>query len=167
MKNINLKKFDIIYITIGVAFVIIGLFLPKSGKLALVDVACDSVLLWGIVIYLFLKIKKLSGGLRKNYSLYIVCLGVCIFSGFITKDLVMDLIEGPQRIELYKSEITKLQGVKGMASLHYYLEGEDVEGNSYKLEISADDYANIDASGPVIVNYYKNTERLYDVGGIE
>lgn len=76
----------------------------------------------------------------------------------------MDLITGPKVVTLYNSSLSKLQGTKGLSSLHYYLNGQDSEGNNYKIEISGRDYTRIGRQDSITVTYYENTDRLYDIG---
>lgn len=154
------KKFDFIYIIAAVIFAITGFLLPKSGRFALVDVAFDNLLIWGIIVYIVLKIRKLDGGVKKNLYVYAVCLCLGLFAMWITKDLVADLIIGPQTVELHDFEKSTRQGGKGLASQHYYLEGNDAEENEYKLEMSGEEYDNMPDENSIVVSYYKNTKRL-------
>lgn len=158
------KKFDLVYIIIGVAFAIGGLFLPKSGRFALLDVAANNLIVWGIFIYMFLKVRKFSGGIKKNLYIYAVCLFLAVFSLLSTKSLVMDLISGPKVITLNNVNLSKRQGAKGLVSLHYYLNGSDLEGNNHTIEISDRDYTNINRTDTLVITYYENTDRLYDIG---
>lgn len=160
----KLKKFDLVYIIIGVAFLIGGLFLPKSGRFALLDVAVNNLIIWGIFIYIFIKVRKFSGGIKKNLYLYVVCLFLALFSLWSTKDLAMDLISGPKVITLHDVNLSKRQGTKGLVSLHYYLNGSDSKGNNHRIEISGWDYTNINKMDTIVITYYENTNRLYDVG---
>ena len=161
----KLKKFDLVYIIVGVAFLIGGLFLPKSGRFALLDVAVDNLIIGGIVVYIFIKVRKFSGGIKQNLYIYAICLFLALFSLWKTKDLAMDLISGPKVITLYNVNLSKLQGTKGLVSLHYYLNGSDLEGNDYRIEISGWDYTNISKPDTLIITYYENTDRLYEMGG--
>lgn len=163
----KIKKFDVVYIIVVLVFAIGGLCLPKSGQLALLDVAFDNILLWGLAVYLFLKVKKLGNGIRKNLYVYIICAVLGIFGIFSTRNLIMDVILGPKVIELHHVNKSQLQGIKGIAFLHYYLQGNDSEGKKYKIEISADEYMRVGTSQTVVITYYENTKRLYKFGGIE
>ena len=160
----KIKKFDLVFIIIGAAFAIMSLFLPKSGRFALLDVTVDNLIIWGILIYMFLKVRKFSGGIKNNLYLYAVCLFLALFCLWMTKDLAMDLIAGPKVITLYNVKLSKLQGTKGLASLHYYINGSDLEGNDYKIEISGSDYTNINKTDTLVITYYENTDKLYEVG---
>lgn len=159
------KKFDGVYIAVGVVVLLIGLFLPKSGHMALLDVAFDDILIWAIVVYFAIKVRKFTGGIKENWYLYIMCLGLGVFVVFTTTGLIRDFITGPQVIKLENVKLSKLQGAKGLASMHYYLEGTDIGKNEYKIEISGDEYSNLGTVSTIVVTYYENTNRLYEIGG--
>lgn len=147
--------------------VVSGLFLPKLGKFALVDVAFDNTVVRVLAIYIFLKVRKLDDGIKKNVYGYIVCGILIVVSVWFTKNLVSDIMSGPEQILLYNIEVTKNQGSKGVISLHYYLEGVDSQGTRYKIEISSDDYSKMASSDTLVIKHYKNTRRLYDFEGRE
>ncbi len=163
----KIKKLDWVYISAFLVFVISGVFMPKTGNLALVDIAIDGIILWGISVYLILKIKKFKIGLRKNIFLYLVCLVFCLFSLWNTKNFVLDLVLGPQQIKLYDIGIEKRQNYKGIIGLHYYLKGTDENGNKHTIEISGDDYnyIKVNTTDTIVFTSYINTERLYKLGG--
>lgn len=163
----KIKAFDWIYVSAFLVFVISGVFMPKTGKLALVDVAIDGIILWGISVYLILKIKKFKIGLRKNIFLYLVCLVFFLFSLWNTKNFVVDLVLGPQQTQLYDIGIEKRQSAKGIIGLHYYLKGTDENGDRHTIEISGSDYnrMKVNTSDSIVFTYYKNTNRLYKLGG--
>ena len=163
----KIEIFDWIYVSAFLVFVISGVFMPKAGKLALVDVAIDSINLCGISVYLILKIKKFKIGLRKNIFLYLVCLVFGLSSLWNTKNFVLDLVLGPQKIQLYDIGIEKRQSAKGIIGLHYYLKGTDENGDRHTIEISGSDYnrMKVNTSDSIVFTYYKNTNRLYKLGG--
>lgn len=163
----KIEIFDWIYVSAFLVFVISGVFMPKAGKLALVDVAIDSINLCGISVYLILKIKKFKIGLRKNIFLYLVCLVFCLSSLWNTKNFVLDLVLGPQKTQLYNIGIEKRQSAKGIIGLHYYLKGTDENGDRHTIEISGSDYnrMKVNTSDSIVFTYYKNTNRLYKLGG--
>ncbi len=161
----KIKKFDLVFVFLGVAFVVCALFLPKSGKFALLDVAADCIILLGIAIYLFLKIRKLNGGIKKNLYVFVVSLLFALFGLLSTKSMVMDAISGPKEIELHNVHLSKLQGIKGIITLNYYLQGSDSEGKDYEIEISSDVYYHWRKTETIDITYYKNTKRLYELGG--
>jgi hypothetical protein len=165
MSMNKVKAFDLLYISIVIVFILCALFMPKTGKLALLDVAFNSFILWSIALYLFLKVRKLGGGIRKNLYVYAVCLILFLMGAWNAKNLALDLFSGPQEIVLYNVKVSKRQGSKGITSLHYYLDGEDEDGNRLRIEISGDDYTKIGETDNVLLTYYKNAKRLYKLGG--
>lgn len=160
----KLKKFDWIYIAVGTAFVICGLFLPKSGRMALLDVAFDVMLVWGIVIYLLLKVRKADSSIRKKMYIYIICGFLGVFAIFHTTNIARDVVSGPHTISLGRVTVSQIQGIRGIAFLHYYLNGEDSAGNRYRIEISADEYKQLKTKNVAVVTYYEHTKRLYSLG---
>ncbi len=163
----KIKTFDWVYIVTFLVFVISGVFMPKTGKLAMVDVAIDGIILWGIFVYLILKIKKLKGGIRKNIYLYLVSLVLALFSLWNTKNFVIDLVLGPQEIKLYDIDIEKRQSYRGIIGLHYYIRGIDENGDRHIIEISGNDYNFIKGNtvDTMVLTCYENTDRLYELGG--
>lgn len=160
----KIKKFDGIYISIAVLIVIAGLFLPKSGHLALLDVAFDTILFWAVTIYIVIKVRKIRGRIKENWYIYLLCLLFMVFSLWMTKNVVVDVIKGPQVIELQNIHVSKLQGTKGLSSLHYYMNGEDAEGKAYKIEISGQQYSSMSTRKTAVITYYENTKRFYGFG---
>lgn len=163
----KIKTFDWIYILVLLVVVISGVFIPKAGKLALLDVAIDGIILWGIFIYLIMKVKKLKGGLRKNIYLYGICLVLGLFSLWNTNNFVMDLFLGPQQIKLYDIDLESRKSYKGIIGLHYYIRGIDEYGDRKIIQISVNDYNYIkrNTTDTIVFTYYKNTNRLYELGG--
>lgn len=162
----KVKTFDLVYISALLVIVIAGVFMPKTGKLAMVDVAIDGIILWGIFVYLVLKIKKLKGCIRKNIYLYVVSLVLVLFSLWNTKNLVFDLVLGPQEIKLYNIGIENRQSYIGIIGLHYYLRGTDENGDRHIIEISGSDYNFMKGNtvDTMVLTYYENTDRLYELG---
>lgn len=162
----KIKTFDLVYISSLLVIVIAGVFMPKTGKLAMVDVAIDGIILWGIFVYLVLKIKKLKGGLRKNIYLYVVSLVLFLFSLWNTKNLVFDLVSGPKQIQLHDIGIENRQSYRGLIGLHYYLRGTDENGDRHIIEISGSDYNFMKGNtvDTMVLTYYENTDRLYELG---
>lgn len=117
------------------------------------------------MLYLGLKLHKGNGGAKQKLLGIIVLLVLLAFGIWSTKNLALDLATGPQEIELHDVEVSKRQGTAGLASLHYYLEGNDAEGNPYRMDISEEDYTNLGATEQLTVSYYENTKRLYALGG--
>ena len=176
LVNKKLKIFDILYIVGVVVFVLLSLFMPKAGELALLHVTFNNFTLWGILIYLVVKVRKFNGGWRKNFYVYLICLFLGIFSIWSTKDLVMDLVSGVQEVELYNVKVSEIQGPKGLILHHYYVDGNDAVGNRYRIEISGNDYEklnsrynyrNLNSKDSVVLTIYKYTEKLYQIGGIQ
>ncbi|MBE6052872.1 MAG: hypothetical protein E7212_03005 [Clostridium sartagoforme] len=163
----KVKTFDWVYISALLVIVIAGVFMPKTGKLAMVDVAIDGIILWGIFIYLILKIKKNKGGLKKNIYLYLVSLVLGFFSLLNTKNFVFDLVLGPQEIKLYDISIENRQSFRGIIGLHYYIRGTDENGDRHIIEISGSDYNFMRGNtvDTMVLTYYENTDRLYELGG--
>lgn len=162
----KIKTFDWVYISALLVIVIAGVFMPKTGKLAMVDVAIDGIILWGIFVYLVLKIKKLKGGIRKNIYLYVVSLVLFLFSLWNTKNLVLDLVSGPKQIQLHDIVIENRQSYRGLIGLHYYLRGTDENGDRHIIEISGSDYNFMKGNtvDTMVLTYYENTDRLYELG---
>ncbi len=158
----RIKKFDIVYILIYFAFFLCSLFLPKTGKLALLDVAMDTINFLGVVVYLFLKSRKFKGVSRRRIYAYVVFLFLCLFCTWSIWGLAVDLVSGPKVVELHNLELSSRRPNKIYISPRYYVKGVDADGNSYSIEISKSDCTHIATLQSVTIKYYENTTRLYE-----
>lgn len=162
----NIKKYDGIIIIVGIIMIFLALFMPKSGNLALFDVAMDTIICWGIVLLIAIGLKE-NRGKKKKVIAIIVGVLFLGFSLWTTKNIVMDFFLGPKKVTLYHTKMSESKGRRGIISQHYYIEGYDSIGNKYKLEVSADEYWNTNLTNEVVVLYYENTKRLYAFGGLD
>ena len=146
---------------------IIGLLLPKTGNLCLVDEFFNVFTVGIVCVYIVFKIcttPKAESFAKRILKIMVVM--VCVmFFGYFAKNIVVDLVEGKQEIYLVDLEMSKYQGYSGINSLHYYMTGTDEEGNRMRLEISADDYSVLKTKDKVKVVYYKYTNRVVSYEG--
>lgn len=162
----KVKKYDLIFWVIALILAVGSVFIPKTGKTALIDSFVKLLFLWCIVIYVWIKVLKIKQDIKKVIIVYIICSAVTIFGIWESKNLITDFITGPKEITLYDATVMQYTGNKGFISLHYYLSGYDSEGNRYMIQISSDDY-DIIATGKqqITITYYENIKRLYKLGG--
>lgn len=161
MKKI--KKFDIIYILIYGAFLVCSLFIPKTGRLALLDVAMDTINLLGVVVYLLLKIRKSKGVSGNKIYTYVVFLFLGLLCIWSVKNFAIDLVSEPKVVELHNLELSSSRATKVYILSHYYVKGIDPDGDSHRIEISKSDCTYISAVESVTIKYYENTNRLYEI----
>ncbi len=166
----NKEKFftkDIIICIIILTVILGGDFLlPNSGDLVLLDEIFDVsviVIILGYVIYRLFKVIKKNAGYKKIIviMLIILCFGICIY---FSKNIVLDIINGPTEIELYDYMVSKKM-TNRIVETKYYINGKDEYSNKHIMEISEDDANRISAkySSYVTIVYYKNTKRVIKI----
>ena len=163
----KIKSYDVVFIVLAAILAVGGLFIPKTGKTALLDSLSEVLFIWCIVVYVWVKTLKIKKNDGKPAIMYVVCVAAVLFSIWLSKDFVMDLVSGPKVTTLSGITVTKHNGSNGIFSLHYYLNGYDPEGNKHMIEISADDYEKISSRREITITYYEHIRRLYKLGGEE
>lgn len=93
-----------------------------------------------------------------------LCLAVlaCVPGGWISGKVAADLIEGPKTIRLTSVTTEELNGLSGLISHHYYLCGRGEDGKQYRLEVSADEFYELENIHEIIVRCYSRTERILE-----
>lgn len=141
--------------------IIVQIALPETGVWGMVKEGSGGVLffgiggrcIWGIVQ----KWKK------DNVA---VILGILMLAGtfgmggWISGNLVLDLISGPKVVHLTSVEMRESFGLSGIISHHHYLCGRDHRGKEYELEVSSDEYYELEGKRQVSVLCYPRTERI-------
>ena len=89
--------------------------------------------------------------------LLVLILGI---GGWISGKLVLDLISGPEVVRLTSVTMRESSGIYGLISRHYYLCGRDDEWTEYQMEISSDEYYELEGEEQVTVLCYPRTERI-------
>ena len=56
----------------------------------------------------------------------------------------------------------ELNGLSGLISHHYYLYGRGEVGKQYRLEVSADEFYELENIHEIIVRCYSRTERIWN-----
>ena len=69
-------------------------------------------------------------------------------------------MEGPHMIHLTSVTERETNGLSGLISHHYYLCGRDDEWTEYQMEISSDEYYELEGEEQVTVLCYPRTERI-------
>lgn len=137
-----------------------GLLLPKTGELALLDELCNISVLWIVCVYVVVKVVRNKTSKKAlGTGLVIVCLALALW---FSKDLVLDLSAGPQRVVLSDIQVSESQGHTGIFSHHYYLTGTD-HHETLRFEISAKEYSQLKQGASVTVEVYKHTGRIVSV----
>ena len=155
----KIQTYEIILCIFVLAVVVVGLLMPKTGALVMVDEICDVLAIWTVCIYVIVRIiqsrGKFSGSVK---AARILVVAACIVAGVLfTRSAALDLVSGPETIQLTDIQVSKSQAHTGIFSLHYYLTGTDSQGERIRLEISGDDYTRLSGSGSVTVEYYRHT----------
>lgn len=158
MKKIN--KVEILLVILVLIVIAAGLLLPKTGELALLDELCNISVLWIVCVYVVVKVvRNKAAGKALGTGLVIVCFSLALW---FSKDLVLDLLTGPQSVVLSDIQISESQGHTGIFSHHYYLTGSD-HHETRRFEISAKEYSRLKQGASVTVEVYKHTGRIVSV----
>ena len=169
MNNARRKitKYEIILCILVLALIVVGLLLPKTGKLVLLDEFCNISIFWIVCFYVIVRVIhnwKIGGKSTKTAGVVIaaVCAAVCLW---FTKDLADDLVSGTKTVTLKDIEVSENQAHTGIFSHHYYLLGTDPQGERIRVEISADDYTLMRLAGnkSAVLVYYEHTGRAVSV----
>lgn len=137
-----------------------GLLLPKTGELALLDELCNISVLWIVCVYVVVKVVRNKTSKKAlGTGLVIVCLALALW---FSKDLVLDLSAGPQRVVLSDIQVSEAQGHTGIFSHHYYLTGSH-NNETLRFEISAKEYSQLKPGASVTAEVYKHTGRIVKV----
>ncbi|HIR93642.1 MAG TPA: hypothetical protein IAB98_09520, partial [Candidatus Egerieimonas intestinavium] len=102
---------DMIICVAFLALVVTGIILPKTGPLVLMDEACDLLLIWGVCIFVSVRLIRLNKDdltSAKTWRGIVIaaCAAACIW---FTKDIVLDVAEGPRRMTLENTEVSRMQ----------------------------------------------------------
>lgn len=137
-----------------------GLLLPKTGELALLDELCNISVLWIVFVYVVVKVVRNKTSKKAlGTGLVIVCLALALW---FSKDLVLDLSAGPQRVVLSDIQVSEAQGHTGIFSHHYFLTGSH-NNETLRFEISAKEYSQLKPGASVTAEVYKHTGRIVKV----
>lgn len=141
--------------------------LPKSGNLVLLDETFDNLIIiifLGYIIYKVANVIKKNNGIKRVILILIIviCSGIIIY---LPKNIILDVIQGPVKLQLYNATIYKRMSTR-VVGLKYYVNGEDINGKRYSLEISGDDADRLSSKyfyQVSTIEYYKNTERVVSI----
>lgn len=120
-------------------------------------ILCIAVLLF-IVMQIMLPETGI-GGMVNEGSMAVLA---CVPGGWISGKVAADLIEGPKTIRLTSVTTEELNGLSGLISHHYYLCGRGEDGKQYRLEVSADEFYELENIHEIIVRCYSRTERILE-----
>ena len=158
MKKINIV--EIILVILVLIVIAAGLLLPKTGELALLDELCNISVLWIVCVYVVVKVVRNKASKKAlGAGFVIVCFALALW---FSKDLVLDLSAGPQRVVLSDIQVSEAQGHTGIFSHHYYLTGSD-HHETLRFEISAKEYSQLKPGASVTVEVYQHTGRIVSV----
>lgn len=142
---------------------IVQIALPEIGVLGMVKEGSYAVLFFGIggscVWAIIQKWKKDKAAVVLGIFMLILTVGI---GGWISRKLVLDLIEGPKIVHLTSITMEESSGMSGIISHHYYLCGRDDNDKwkGYQMEVSADEYYELEGKQQVTVLCYPRTERI-------
>ena len=109
---------------------------------------------WGASIVILGTLFKLTHLPGANLMMFVG------MGGWISGKLVLDLISGPEVVRLTSVTMRESSGIYGLISRHYYLCGRDDEWTEYQMEISSDEYYELEGEEQVTVLCYPRTERI-------
>jgi len=133
-------------------FIVMQIMLPETGIGGMVNEGSMAVLFFGVgAVCAYAAIKK-----RKEDK------SALVPGGWISGKVAADLIEGPKTIRLTSVTTEELNGLSGLISHHYYLCGRGEDGKQYRLEVSADEFYELENIHEIIVRCYSRTERILE-----
>ena len=153
--------FTTIFWILVLVFLIVKILIPETGVLGMVNEGSNAVLFFGIggscVWTIIHKRKTNKTAVVFGVLLLVLILGI---GGWISGKLVLDLISGPEVVRLTSVTMRESSGIYGLISRHYYLCGRDDEWTEYQMEISSDEYYELEGEEQVTVLCYPRTERI-------
>ena len=166
-KNKVSTKSLVFWIAVLVVLFVDIFLLPKSGNLVLLDETFDNLIIiifLGYIIYKVAKVIKKNNGIKRVILILIIviCSGIIIY---LPKNIILDVIKGPVKLQLYNATIYKRMSTR-VVGLKYYVNGEDINGKRYSLEISGDDADRLSSKyfyQVSTIEYYKNTKRVVSI----
>lgn len=158
----KIRTYETILFIFVLALVIIGLLMPKTGPLVMIDELCDILVIWTVCIYVIVRIIKSRGKFSVSVKVIrVLAIAICVVIGVLfTRNIALDLVSGPETIQLTDIQVSKSQTHTGIFSLHYYLMGTDNHNERVRLEISGDDYTNLSGGSGVTVECFRHTGRI-------
>ena len=166
-KNKVSTKSLVFWIAVLVVLFVDIFLLPKSGNLVLLDETFDNLIIiifLGYIIYKVANVIKKNNGIKRVILILIIviCSGIIIY---LPKNIILDVIQGPVKLQLYNATIYKRMSTR-VVGLKYYVNGEDINGKRYSLEISGDDADRLSSKyfyQVSTIQYYKNTKRVISI----
>lgn len=158
----KIKSGDTICCICIIVFIFASCFMPKTGKLVLLDEVFKVLLLWLASGYIIVKIiiSQNMQSMPQKVARIMVIIACSVVSLWCAKSVVLDMINGTKEVTMSDCTVSMLQGKSGIISRHYYLEGMDENGKRMKMEISAKDYTALLHKESVRVEYYCYTDRI-------
>ena len=158
----KIQTYEIVLYIFVLAVVLVGLLMPKTGPLVMIDEICDILAVWTVCIYVIVRIiqsrEQFQGSVK---AVRMLVIAVCVVIGVLfARSTALDLVSGPETALLTDIQVSSSQAHTGIFSLHYYLTGTDSQGERVRLEISGDDYTRLSGSSNVTVEYYRHTGRI-------
>lgn len=151
------EKFLIISIT---SYILSSLIFPTVGKYVLIRLLLIMIFLTSSIL-LFLKTiirkykKEHPDIILTTITLCIVF--YCIFAIPIYSQIFKDAKEGIYQVELIES---KASFYYTRGATYYFLNGKDINNNSYSFEIEYKDYINLKNKEKIYIRFFKNTKQL-------
>lgn len=160
--NRKLEIYEIVCCVFLVIAIIAGLIMPKTGPFVLADEICDMAVIWIVCIVIIARTVCYS-----NESSFmgkavrgVVIFPLLAFGIWLTRDVVLDVVSGPETAEFSDLQVSQTQANTGIFSQHYYLEATDDEGERFRFEISGKVDSEIQGRDTIRIEYYRHTERI-------
>ena len=158
----KIQTYEIVLCIFVLCVIAVGLLMPKTGPLVMIDEICDVLAIWTVCIYVIMRIIRSRGAFSVSVkAARIFVIAVCVVIGVLfARSTALDLVSGPETTQLTDIQVSRSQAYTGIFSLHYYLTGTDSQGERIRLEITGDDCARLSGSSSVTVEYYRHTGRI-------
>lgn len=159
------KKRKVAYFILwGVAICLLVLYrvLGIQGKTVLLGNAA-----FGLAVLLMGGLAVWAGYRQANVRTRILPLAVgiflLIFGIFTEVQVIRDFGRGTVITSMSDCDITSRSGIHGIVGFHYYLQGEDDQGNRLQFPISFAERDRIEGRQSVTVEYYEGIGRIVEL----
>ncbi len=141
-----------------------GAIIQPSGSTALISDFSGVLFLIFLWLYLLIRIRHSRNANAKALKIAVMAVFAAVIIWFAAMP-TLDLISGPVSDVIYNPQTERTQGHTGLFSRHYYLRGTAASGETIRVEIAADEYADFENTDgtphqAIAIEYYEHTGKL-------
>lgn len=163
MRKRKLAAADKVFAGILLTGVIGSLLLPDVGTRVLLDELCSVIIILAVGLWLLRVLVMLLRSAAKKKDLVIIAavMLLCLGAGVgAAKDLILDLMQGPQIIMLTDCDTDSRSTSRGIIGLRYYLTGWDENGERHRFRITGSISKELSRKETWTIECYEHTGRF-------